>query len=88
MPERALHNSAAFDEDLRYWIATDRRTALRIMDLRTAIRRAPFTGIGKPQPLKRMGPNTWSRRITDAHRLIYRVFEDRIEFVSARGHYD
>ena len=77
-----------YDEDLRHWIATERRIALRVMDLVTAIRRDPFGGVGKPEPLKRVGPNTWSRRITEEHRLVYRVFDDRIELLRARGHYD
>ena len=50
--------------------------------------RDPFRGIGKPEHLKHFGNNVWSRRISDADRLVYEVFSDRIEFAQARYHYD
>lgn len=87
-PQRAIVPTTRYDEDLRHWVATERRIALRVLDLVTAIRRDPFGGIGKPEPLKGLGPNMWSRRITEEHRLVYRVFDDRIELLRARGHYD
>lgn len=62
--------------------------ALRVLELIEAALRDPFSGIGKPEPLKGMGPNTWSRRINDEHRLVYVVGHDRITFVQARYHYD
>ena len=49
--------------------------------------RTPFDGIGKPEPLKHLGPNIWSRRITGADRLVYRVSDDRIDFLQTRYHY-
>ncbi len=49
--------------------------------------RTPFDGIGKPEPLKHLGPNIWSRRITGSDRLVYRVADDRIDFLQARYHY-
>ena len=49
--------------------------------------RDPFAGIGKPEPLKHLGGNVWSRRITEADRLVHEVFDDRIEFLQARYHY-
>lgn len=76
-----------FLEDLRYWVEVDRGTALRISDLVEAILRDPFAGIGKPEPLKHLGSNIWSRRNTQAHRLVYLVREDRIDFLQARFHY-
>jgi len=76
-----------FRDDLRNWIEVDRRTALRIMDLVEAIAREPFSGIGKPEPLKHMGGNVWSRRITQEHRLVYVVQHERIEFLMCRYHY-
>ncbi|NNJ11056.1 Txe/YoeB family addiction module toxin [Chloroflexales bacterium ZM16-3] len=76
-----------FREDLRYWIETERRTALRVLTLVEAIMRDPFDGIGKPEPLKYMGAGVWSRRITQEHRLVYVVSNDRIDFVQARYHY-
>ena len=76
-----------FREDLRYWVETDRKTALRIFQLIEAIMRDPFQGIGKPEPLKFLGSGVWSRRITQEHRLVYVVEHDRIDFVQARYHY-
>ena len=76
-----------FRDDLRYWVEKDRRTALRIMTLIEAIMRDPFTGIGKPEPLKYLGADVWSRRITQEHRLVYVVSDDRIDFLQARYHY-
>lgn len=76
-----------FREDLQYWIETDRKSALRILNLVEAILRDPFEGIGKPEPLKYLGPNVWSRRITQEHRLVYLVRDQRIDFLQARHHY-
>lgn len=76
-----------FREDLRCWVKTDRRTALRIFTLIEAIMRDPFGGIGKREPLKYLDAGAWSRRITQEHRLVYVVGEDRIDFVQARYHY-
>lgn len=68
-------------------MAEEPRTAGRILDLVNAVLRDPFSGIGKPEPLKHVPPDTWSRRITGEHRLVYRVFADRIHFLQARYHY-
>ncbi len=76
-----------FIEDLRYWVETDRKLALRAFDLIEAILRDPFQGIGKPEPLKYLAPGTWSRRLTQEHRIVYLVREDRIDFLQARYHY-
>ncbi len=76
-----------FREDLRYWVKTQRKIALRALDLVEAVMRDPFTGIGKPEPLKYLDPGVWSRRLTQEHRLVYRVSESRIDFVQARYHY-
>ncbi|CAN5485076.1 Txe/YoeB family addiction module toxin [soil metagenome] len=73
--------------DLRYWVDTNRKVALRVLDLIEAAMRDPYEGIGKPEPLKHMGGNVWSRRVTEADRLVYAVFDDRIEFLQARYHY-
>ena len=75
-------------EDLRYWVDTNRKTALRVIDLMEATLRDPFGGIGKPEHLKHFGGNVWSRRINESDRLVYEVFADRIEFLQARYHYD
>ncbi|HKR66660.1 MAG TPA: Txe/YoeB family addiction module toxin [Thermoanaerobaculia bacterium] len=76
-----------FREDLRYWVATDRRVALRALELVEAVLRDPFDGIGKPEPLKYLAAGTWSRRLTQEHRLVYLVSNDRIDFLQARYHY-
>lgn len=76
-----------FREDLRYWAGTDRKVALRAFDLIEAIMRDPFSGIGKPEPLKYLASGAWSRRLTQEHRLVYLVSSDRIDFLQARYHY-
>ncbi len=76
-----------FIEDLRHWVETDRRTAKRLLDLVEATLRDPFVGIGKPEPLKYLGPDIWSRRITLEHRCVYLVKADRVEFLQGRYHY-
>jgi toxin YoeB len=74
-------------EDLRYWVKTDRKLALRVLDLVEAILRDPFTGIGKPEPLRHVLSGDWSRRLTQEHRLVYIVSENQIDFLQARLHY-
>lgn len=76
-----------FREDLRYWVQTDRKMALRILALVEAVLRDPSTGMGKPEPLKYVLAGAWSRRITQEHRLVYKVSKDRIDFLQARYHY-
>ena len=76
-----------FRQDLRYWVETDRRVALRALELVENILRDPFSGIGKPEPLKYVLAGCWSRRLTQEHRLVYRVSERRIDFLQARYHY-
>ena len=76
-----------FREDLRYWVETDRKVALRALDLVEGILRDPFSGIGKPEPLKYLAPNNWSRRLTQEHRIVYLVTGQRVDFLQARYHY-
>ena len=76
-----------FIEDLRYWVVTDRKLALRTLDMVEAILRDPFTGTGKPEPLKYLVPGAWSRRLTHEHRIVYLVRDERIDFLQARYHY-
>lgn len=76
-----------FRDDLRYWVETDRKVALRIFKLIEAVMRDPFQGIGKPESLKFLGPGIWSRRITQEHRMVYVVSHDRIDFIQGRYHY-
>ena len=74
-------------DDLRYWVDTNRKMALRVLDLMDAVLRGPYRGIGKPEHLKGMGSNVWSRRINETDRLVYEVFDERVEFLQARYHY-
>jgi len=76
-----------FREDLVYWIEQDRKVALRTLRLVEAVLRDPFSGEGKPEPLKGLGPGVWSRRITQEHRLVHLVQKDRIHLLQARYHY-
>jgi toxin YoeB len=76
-----------FLEDLRFWVKTDRNAALRILELVEATLRDPFQGIGKPEALKYVLAGCWSRRITQEHRLVYKVGETRVDFLQARYHY-
>ena len=95
MTKRATSESAGqaaifqpeFRDDLRYWIETDRKVALRVLDLVEAVIRDPVRGVGKPEPLKFYLRGCWSRRITQEHRLVYLVRESRIDFLQARYHY-
>jgi len=86
-PERQAVFQPEFREDLRYWVQTDRKIALRALDLVEAILRDPFSGIGKPEPLKYLAPGTWSRRLTQEHRVVYLVRDERVHFLQARYHY-
>jgi len=85
--EREAISHPEFREDLRYWVQNDRRTALRILELVEAVLRDPFAGSGKPEPLKFVLAGCWSRRITQEHRLVYRVSASRIDFLQARYRY-
>jgi len=78
---------AEFLEDLGYWVETEHRTAKRLLELVKASLRDPFNGIGNPEPLKYLGSDIWSRRITQEHRCVYLVKADRIEFLQGRYHY-
>ena len=74
-------------EDLRFWVETDRKVARRALGLMEAILRDPFQGLGKPEPLKYLLAGAWSRRLSQEHRLVYLVGDDRIDFLQARYHY-
>jgi len=76
-----------FREDLRHWVTTDRKVALRVLELVEAVLREPFTGAGKPEPLKHLLAGAWSRRVTEEHRLVNLVRGRRIDLLQARYHY-
>ncbi|NMB53241.1 MAG: Txe/YoeB family addiction module toxin [Leptolinea sp.] len=84
---RAAVFQPEFIEDLRFWVETDRKMAVRAFDLIEAILRDPFDGIGKPEPLKYLAPGVWSRRLNQEHRIVYFVRDDQIDFLQARYHY-
>jgi toxin YoeB len=75
-------------EDYVYWQAQDRKTLIRINELLRDIERDPFSGKGKPEPLKYEWKGFWSRRINDTDRLIYRISMDQLEIAACRSHYD
>lgn len=90
MPPRVKRDAVfhpEFRQDLRYWVENDRKVALRAFELIEAVLRDPFGGVGKPEPLKFVLAGCWSRRITQEHRLVYRVSAERIDFLQARYHY-
>lgn len=70
------------------WQLFDKAILRKINQLIKDIQRQPFTGIGKPEPLKHDLSGYWSRRIDDAHRLVYRVEDDVLTIAQCRGHYD
>jgi len=83
---KILFSSQAWDDYL-YWQQTDRKVLKRINDLIREIMRSPFSGMGKPEPLRHALAGYWSRRIDDEHRLVYKVAGDAVVIVQARYHY-
>jgi len=73
---------------LNEWKIQNPKIAIRIVLLITAISESPFSGIGKPEPLKHTLQGRWSRRITREHRLVYEVTDTTIKIISCRFHYD
>ncbi|MBS3179382.1 MULTISPECIES: Txe/YoeB family addiction module toxin [unclassified Pseudoclavibacter] len=86
-----MSRQLAFDthgwEDYVYWQAQDRKTLRRINQLVGDVLRDPFSGIGKPEPLRHVLSGAWSRRIDDTNRLVYLVEDERIVILQARHHY-
>ncbi len=74
-------------DDLSYWVKNDRRKAEKILDLVQEIAKNPFTGTGKPEPLKYNLSGCWSRRIDQEHRIVYFVGDEKIKILSCRFHY-
>ena len=86
-----MSRTLAFDrhgwEDYTYWQTQDRKTLKRINTLINDVMRDPFSGIGKPEPLKHVLSGSWSRRIDDTNRLVYLVTDSHIVILQARDHY-
>ena len=74
-------------EDYLYWQQQDKRMVKRINDLIENAMRTPFTGIGKPEPLKHALAGYWSRRITEEHRMVYKPEKDALLLAQLRYHY-
>jgi toxin YoeB len=83
---RLVFTSHGWD-DYKLWLQADRQILKRINRLIDDALRDPTDGIGKPEPLKHMLAGTWSRRITDEHRLVYLVDEEDLVILQARFHY-
>lgn len=75
-------------DDYLYWQTQDRKTLRRVNLLLRDIQRDSFSGIGKPEPLKNDFTGLWSRRIDEYNRIVYRVYENMVEVVQCRNHYD
>ena len=74
-------------EDYLYWQKTDKKMLNRINSLIKDIKRDPFDGIGKPEPLKHALSGYWSRRINDEHRIVYKIYQDSLLLAQLRYHY-
>jgi len=74
-------------DDLCHWIDTDRKVAKRLLKLIEECKRTPFEGLGKPEPLRDNFSGYWSRRITEEHRLVYKVKGDELWIAQTRYHY-
>ncbi|QUX30121.1 Txe/YoeB family addiction module toxin [Nocardiopsis akebiae] len=74
-------------DDLMRWVENDRRTARKVRKLIEEALRDPFGGTGNPEPLKHLGPNRCSRRITGEHRLVHVVADEETTVLGARGRY-
>jgi len=84
-------NKVWFDEawdNYVYWQTQDKRTLKKINQILKQIEREPYSGIGKPEPLKHNLSGWWSRQIDDANRLVYRIKNGKIEIAQCKGHYE
>lgn len=86
MIKRIAFLPAAF-ADFNQWATENKGIYVRVVKLIKEIERDPFVGIGKPEPLKHDLAGLWSRRITDEHRLVYKVTEEEVIIVSCKFHY-
>lgn len=86
MKLRLIFADQAWD-DVCHWVSADRKILKRLIRLIDECRSTPFEGIGKPEPLRENLSGYWSRRITDEHRLVYKVSKDELWIAQARYHY-
>jgi toxin YoeB len=75
-------------DEYNEWAQTNQKIFAKLVNLVKSIRRDPFNGLGKPEPLKHDQSGLWSRHITDKHRLIYKIENDIVIIKSCKGHYD
>jgi toxin YoeB len=80
-------SAKAFD-DYNDWMIENGKTFRKVKSLIKEIQRTPFSGTGKPEPLKGNLSGSWSRRITDEHRLVYKIEDDTVFFEDCKGHYE
>lgn len=85
MKQVIIHPNAL--EHLSYWVQNDLKMVKRIIELLDDIQKTPFSGIGKPEPLKHELKGYWSRRINDEHRLVYKISDQEIIVIACRYHY-
>lgn len=84
---KLIFEERSFD-DFTEWAEGNRKSDFkRLLKLISEIRRTPFEGTGKPEPLKENLSGYWSRRITDEHRLVYKVTDESIIVIACKNHY-
>lgn len=86
MSRRIVFEASAF-EDFSEWVQLDKRIYSKIVELIRDIERSPFSGLGKPEPLKYELSSFWSRRINDEHRLVYKLTDTEVVIISCKYHY-
>jgi len=74
-------------EDYLYWQQYDKKLVKKINSLIKEMKRTPFEGTGKPEPLKYEMQGCWSRRVNQEHRIVYEVFDEQINIIACRYHY-
>ena len=87
MSDKIVIFDRQFRDDLRWWAKKDRKVLERILDLVEAVIADPVGGIGKPEKLKYLTGSCWSRRITQEHRLVYQIGNEKLIFLQCRYHY-
>ena len=84
---REINFTASAHKEFEKWKTDDKKIYSKIIELLKSIQQDPFTGIGKPEPLKHQIKSCWSRRITKEHRLVYEITKDSITIISCKFHY-
>ena len=74
-------------EDYQFWQERDRKVARKLDKLIKEMRRTPYDGLGKPEPLRNNLSGCWSRRLSQEHRVVYRILDGTLEIIQCRGHY-